>query len=135
MQNTITPMSKHRDDIVLKDITNAAQLIATFVDGLGKEDFLEDWKTRSAVLYQLTVIGEAVKRLSLEIRHTHSQIPWASMAGMRDHLVHAYDLVDWDEVWVTATRDVPGLSKQIEHLSDEPNPLHPKMADRRTITK
>jgi uncharacterized protein with HEPN domain len=40
------------------------------------------------------------------------------MAGMRDHLVHAYDLVDWDEVWETATRDVPGLLKQIEHLSE-----------------
>ena len=53
-------MSKHRDDIVLKDIINAAQLIAAFVDGLEKDGFSEDWKTRSAVLYQLTVIGEAV---------------------------------------------------------------------------
>jgi uncharacterized protein with HEPN domain len=39
------------------------------------------------------------------------------MAGMRDHLVHAYDLVDWDEVWETATRDVPSLLKQIGHIS------------------
>jgi uncharacterized protein with HEPN domain len=27
-------------------------------------------------------------------------------------------LVDWDEVWATATRDVPELLKQLEHLSD-----------------
>jgi uncharacterized protein with HEPN domain len=39
------------------------------------------------------------------------------MAEMRDHLVHAYDLVDWDEVWGTATRDVPSLLKQIGHIS------------------
>ncbi|MBN2388553.1 MAG: DUF86 domain-containing protein [Anaerolineales bacterium] len=64
------------------------------------------------------MIGEAVKRLSVEFRVAHPQIPWASMAGMRDHLVHAYDLVDWDEVWETATRDVPGLMKQIEYLSE-----------------
>ena len=57
-------MSKHRDDIVMKDIINAAQLIAAFVDGLGKDHFIDDLKTRSAVLYQLTVIGEAVKRFS-----------------------------------------------------------------------
>jgi uncharacterized protein with HEPN domain len=44
-------MSKHRDDIVRKDIINAAQLIAEFVDDLGKDGFIEDLKTRSAVLY------------------------------------------------------------------------------------
>jgi len=29
------------------------------------------------------------------------------MAGMRDHLIHGYDAVDLDEVWQTASRDVP----------------------------
>jgi uncharacterized protein with HEPN domain len=111
-------MSKHRDDIVLKDILNAAQLVSAFVEGFEKTAFMDDWKTRSAVLYQLTVVGEAVKRLSAEFRLANAQVPWALMAGMRDHLIHAYDLVDWDEVWETATRDVPGLLKEIKHLSE-----------------
>jgi uncharacterized protein with HEPN domain len=111
-------MSKHRDDIVLKDILNAAQLVAMFVEGFRKDIFINDLKTRSAVLYQLTVIGEAVKRLSTEFRTAHPQIPWALMAGMRDHLIHTYDLVDWDEVWTTAARDVPALLAQIEGLSE-----------------
>jgi uncharacterized protein with HEPN domain len=110
-------MSKHRDNIVLKDIVNAAQLIAVFVEGYNKDSFIDDWKTRSAVLYQLTVVGEAVKRLSEEFRSLHSHIPWALMAGMRDHLVHAYDLVDWDEVWKTATKDIPDLLEKIEQFA------------------
>ena len=109
-------MSKHRDDIVLKDILIAAQLVIAFVEGFEIGTFNEDWKTRSAVLYQLTVIGEAVKRLSAEFRAAHADIPWALMAGMRDHLVHAYDLVDWDEVWKTATTDIPQLLEKIEQL-------------------
>ncbi len=111
-------MSKHRDDIVLKDITNAAQLIATFINGFTRDAFVDDWKTRSAVLYQLTVIGETVKRLSDEFRAKHTHIPWALMAGMHDHLVHAYDLVDWDEVWKTATKDIPDLLDKIETLPE-----------------
>jgi uncharacterized protein with HEPN domain len=111
-------MSKHRDDIVLKDILNAAQLVAAFVEGFQKDVFMDDWKTRSAVLYQLTVVGEAVKRLSAEFRLAHAQVPWALIAGMRDHLIHAYDLVDWDEVWETVIRDVPGLLQEIERLSE-----------------
>ncbi len=110
-------MSRHREYIVLKDLSNAAQLIAAFVEGFHQETFIEDWKTRSAVLFQLTVIGEAVKRLSPGFRSAHAQVPWALMAGMRDHLIHAYDLVDWDEVWTTATRDVPGLLDRLGHLS------------------
>jgi uncharacterized protein with HEPN domain len=103
-----------RDESTLLDIARAARAIVTFVQGLQKEELLEDFKTRSAVLYQLIVMGEAVKRLSLEWREQHPEIPWSEMAGMRDHLIHGYDVVDWDEVWRTATRDVPDLLHKLE---------------------
>ena len=110
-------MSKHRDDIILNDIPNAGRLIVEFVEDTEQDIFVDDWKTRSAVLYQLTVVGEAGKRLSTEFRAANGQIPWALMAGMRDHLVHGYDLVDWDEVWKTATDDIPELLKKIGQLT------------------
>lgn len=105
-----------RDDVPLRDIANAARLVAEFVQGLDKSAFDFDWKTRSAVLYQLTVIGEAAKRLSKEFREQHAEIPWQLMAGMRDKLIHGYDLVDWDEVWKTAGADVPDVLSRIESL-------------------
>lgn len=105
-----------RDEATLFDIVTAARLVLGFIQGLGKEAFLDDLKTQSAVLYQLVVIGEAVKRLSQEFRAQHSEIPWALIAGMRDHLIHGYDIVDWDEVWKTATRDVPDLLGKVETL-------------------
>jgi uncharacterized protein with HEPN domain len=110
-------MSRHRDEIVLLDITNAAKLIASFIEGFKEDAFINDLKTRSAVLYHLTVIGEATKRLSPEFRKVNKQVPWALMAGMRDHLIHAYDLVDWREVWITASRDVPELLNLIENIA------------------
>ena len=103
-----------RDEGSLLDIAKAGRAVLTFTEGLQKEQFLEDFKTQSAVLYQLIVIGEAVKRLSFELRQQHPEIPWAPMAGMRDHLIHGYDVVDWDEVWRTATRDVPDLLNKLE---------------------
>lgn len=103
-----------RDEVVIQDIVNAAQLVVEFVKGFDRETFIYDWKTRSAVLYQLTVVGEAVKRLSMEFRAEHSQIPWTLIAGMRDNLIHGYDLIDWDEVWKTSTADVPDLLDKID---------------------
>ena len=105
-----------RDEATLLDIAKAAQLVIEFTQGMTKEEFLDDIKTRSAVLYQLLVMGEAVKRLSREFRARHPYIPWPLIAGMRDHLIHGYDMVDWDEVWKTATRDVPDLLAQMKPL-------------------
>lgn len=105
-----------RDDATLLDIARAARLVLAFKQGMTKKGFLDDTKTQSSVLYQLIVLGEAVKRLSAEFRAQHPEIPWSLIAGMRDHLIHGYDAVDWDEVWKTATDDVPDLLGRIEPL-------------------
>ena len=72
-----------RDDASLLDIVNAARLVQIFVQDMAKEDFLVDLKTQSAVLHQITVIGEAVRRLSPAFRERHPVLPWSLMAGMR----------------------------------------------------
>jgi len=105
-----------RDETTLLHIAEAARSVVGFVQGLSKTAFLDDFKTQSAVLYQLIVMGEAVTRLSAEFRAQHTEIPWSLIAGMRDHLIHGYDIVDWDEVWKTATSDVTILLSQIEPL-------------------
>ena len=87
-----------RDDATLLDIARAAQLIQRFISELPKDLFLADLKTQSAVLHQLTVLGEAVKRLSPAFRNQHPILPWSLIAGMRDHLTHGYDAVDLEEV-------------------------------------
>lgn len=102
-----------RDDAVLLDIARAADLILEFTREMDRESFAEDLKTQSAVLHQLLVMGEAVKRLSEDFRALHGAVPWALIAGMRDVLIHGYDIVDLDQVWRTATTDVPDLLAHI----------------------
>ncbi len=98
-----------RDEATLIDIANAAQLALDFAAGLTRDEFLRDLKTQSAVIHQLTILGEAVKRLSKDFRAHHSEIPWPLIAGMRNQLIHAYDAVDVDEVWRTLKKDIPDL--------------------------
>jgi len=102
-------MLQDKDTATLLDIARAARLILEFKGDLEKRGFLEDLKTQSAILHQLMVIGEAVKRLSATFRQRHPEIPWALMAGMRNSLIHGYDAVDFDEVWGTAASDIPAL--------------------------
>ena len=104
------------DEIVVLDIIRAARLAVDFKQGLDKAAFLEDIKTQSAVLHQLMVMGEAVKRLSMAYRNEHPHIPWKVMAGMRDVLIHGYDIVELNEVWKTVKVDVPQVLPLLEEL-------------------
>jgi len=105
-----------RDDATLLDIMNAAQLGVQFSEAVDRAAFLADAKTQSAVLHQLLILGEAVKRLSAEFRSAHPELPWKMMAGMRDKLVHEYDSVDLDEAWKTAKHDLPKVISALEPL-------------------
>lgn len=69
-----------RDKDTIFDILHAGQLIQQFKAGMTQAEFRQDPKTQSAILHQITVMGEAVKRLSLAFR---SQPPRHSLAVNR----------------------------------------------------
>lgn len=105
-----------RDEACLLDIARFAETILQLTAGMDEPAFQSDLRTQLAVLYELTVLGEAVKRLSLEFRDRYPDIPWRNMAGMRDKLIHDYDRVDARRVWEVVATNLPDLLKQLEPL-------------------
>jgi uncharacterized protein with HEPN domain len=105
-----------RDEATLLDAQKAARRVLEFTVGLDSAAFMSDAKTQSAVMHQLLVLGESVKRLSDEMRAQRPDIPWRLIAGMRDHLIHGYDIVDLDEVWKAVTDDIPNFLEAIQPL-------------------
>src|SRR6266496_3148321 len=57
-----------RDEAHVLDVLKAARLAIDFKGTADKAAFLADAKTQSAVVHQLLIIGEAVKRISPEFR-------------------------------------------------------------------
>lgn len=49
-----------------------------------------------AVLRNLAVVGEAVKSLPDDFKSQHADTPWASIAGLRNVVVHEYFRVNPD---------------------------------------
>lgn len=105
-----------RDEATLLDMAKFARIILDLMQGIDESTFQSDIRTQSAVLYQLTILGEAVKRLSDEFRQQHPEISWREIAGMRDKLIHQYDSVKMDLVWLTIQRDIPEFLKQLTPL-------------------
>jgi uncharacterized protein with HEPN domain len=83
-------MSERGDKDYLRDIREAGRRIGEYTGLMPYEAFLEDTKTQDAVIRNLEVIGEATKNVSVELRGRYPDIPWRSMAAVRDRLIHDY---------------------------------------------
>lgn len=73
-------MSHRKDMACLLDIAQAAQSIASFIEGMDEVAFRGDKKTQAAVQHQIMIIGEASKRLTPSFRAAHAHIPWNAIA-------------------------------------------------------
>jgi uncharacterized protein with HEPN domain len=105
-----------RDSASLLDIVRAGQLVLQFAQGLNREQLASDVLRQSAILYQISIMGEATKRLSREFREQHPEVPWDDVAGMRDIIAHQYDRLDLDIVWQVIQRNIPELLDMITPL-------------------
>jgi len=100
-------MSERRDTDLVADISDAARRIEEYIRGMTFEEFEKDTKTQDAVVRNIEIVGEAVKRLSGGFKRRHPDVPWKQMAGMHDVVVHRYFGVAIDIVWRVAKKDLP----------------------------
>ena len=87
---------------ILEAMTNAIE----FTKDMSYDEFVKDTKTVYAVIRAIEIIGEAVKNIPEETRKKYPDIPWRSMAGMRDKVIHAYFGVKIERIWEVVKRDI-----------------------------
>jgi uncharacterized protein with HEPN domain len=78
----------------IEDILDAMEKAEILVEEVNYKSFEEDFRINFAVVRALEIIGEATKRLPIDVRARYPDIPWRGMAGMRDRIAHGYDRVD-----------------------------------------
>lgn len=100
----------------LRDIMDWMENTQTFVDGVDRQEFMGDLKTRSAVERAVEIIGEASKHIPEDLRRQFPDVPWQGMAGMRDRVSHAYFGVDYDVLWQTVTEEIPPLLLRLKEI-------------------
>lgn len=104
------------DSVRIRHILDAAREAVAFTKGRSRADLDTDRKLNLSLVRLLEIIGEAGRSLSQEFRQEHLDLPWKSMVGMRDRLIHGYFDVNLDVVWETITEDLPGLVDKLEKI-------------------
>ncbi|PYI95484.1 MAG: hypothetical protein DME98_16310 [Verrucomicrobia bacterium] len=100
----------------LRDILEAARLIARYVANTSENAFLGDTQKQDAVIRRLEIIGEATAHLNENTRREVPALPFRKMRGMRNIVAHEYANVNLKIVWEVATVHVPEVCAALEQF-------------------
>lgn len=105
--------NKHRSFERLIHIRHAIRDIDVFIDGVDEDTFINDPLISSAVLFQFSVIGEALNHVDEEILRKYNY-PWYKVRGFRNFISHAYFQIKLEAVWEVIINDLPELKMMID---------------------
>jgi uncharacterized protein with HEPN domain len=97
----------------------ACERVPDFTEGMDLDGFAADERTYHATLHNLALIGEAATHIPKSVRESYPDIPWRSIVGARNVIMHVYLGVDDNLIWVMVTRSVPDLIPQLRDLLEE----------------
>lgn len=111
-----------KDPWRIRHILEAIDRVSRYVENLTFEDFVNDDRTFYAVVKNIEIIGEAANMLTYKFRESYPLIPWRSICGMRNYIVHEYFAVDSDVVWNVVKEDLPSLKQMLLEILDSKYP-------------
>ncbi|HUG91359.1 MAG TPA: HepT-like ribonuclease domain-containing protein [Planctomycetaceae bacterium] len=96
-----------------------------FATGRRRSDLDADRALNLSLTRLLEVIGEAAARVTEPTRNQCPQIPWPQIVGLRNRLIHGYDLVDFDVLWRIVQNDLPPLVTELRSILASGSPPTP----------
>jgi uncharacterized protein with HEPN domain len=97
-------------------MADALDAAMRFVEGRQRADLDTNEMLLFALVRAIEIVGEAASKVTAEARDEMTDLPWASIVGMRNRLVHAYFDINRDILWTTVTESVPALAGQLKDL-------------------
>ena len=114
-------MSKHDDYIYLFDMLNHAREAVELLADKNQDQLAADRLLQLALTRLLEIIGEAGNRVSTQTQQKNKQVPWKQIIGMRNRLIHGYDVIDYQLVWNTVRYDLPSLIRIMNEICSDSN--------------
>ncbi len=106
-------MSERSYLLYLTDIIDAAEAIFAYTAEVDFTQFSNDRMRYSAVIREFEIIGEAVSKLSDEIKAAVPDVKWQDIKDFRNLLVHQYAGIDLEIVWNVVKEDLPHLYREV----------------------
>ncbi len=103
----------------VEHVLDSIKAIEEFCRNKTQNDLKDDRKTRSAVIREIEVIGEAVKNISSSTKNKYDHIEWKKISGTRDKMIHHYFGIDLDVIWDIVRVHLPALKQNMLNIRAE----------------
>lgn len=113
-------MSKRDPYIALRQMLSHAGEAVDICQDKTRSDLDSDRLLNLALTRLIEIIGEAANRVPDSTQAKYPDFPWLQMIGARNRLIHGYDSVDFDILWIIVNRDLPVVISQLEDILDQP---------------
>lgn len=104
--------------LYVTDMIKFCERVLSYTAGMERDTFIGDSRTYDATIRNLQLIGQAASRIPTSVREAHREIPWRSIIGTRNRVVHAYLGIDDNVVWDIIQTDIPDLLPKLRQLLD-----------------
>ncbi|MDY7101065.1 MAG: HepT-like ribonuclease domain-containing protein [Actinomycetota bacterium] len=95
---------------------DAAEQIIRLTNGRTVAQLEGDRTVRDAVLWNFTVLGEAVNNLSSVVKGIDPTIEWGEPSRVRNRVVHGYWSADIEVLLATAQDDIPAFLEGVRDV-------------------
>jgi uncharacterized protein with HEPN domain len=112
-------MTLHDPLVRVHHMLDHAREAVEMVRDRSRADLDTDRQLNLSLVRLVEVIGEAAKHVPDDFRSRHPQVPWRQAVGMRNRIIHGYDVIDFDILWAVLQKDLPPLIKALEKIVNE----------------
>ncbi|MFZ1128466.1 DUF86 domain-containing protein [Methanoregula sp.] len=112
-------MSDRSPVLYLSEMLAAMEKVERYIAGVSYEEFVRQEQLVDAVERNIEKIGEAAAAVPDDIRNRHPEVPWKTIVGLRNKVIHHYFAVDHEVIYQIATKNIPETKDMIAGILRE----------------
>ena len=105
--------------LYLSEILASMDKIERYIAGVSYEEFIRNEQLVDAIERNIEKIGEAAAAIPEDLRNRHPDVPWKTIVGLKNKVIHHYFAVDHDVIWQIVTKNIPTTKPKIAEILKE----------------
>ena len=100
----------------LENMIGFCEDVLSITEGISEAEFSADITINRSALHTIALIGEAARHVPDAVKDAHPEVPWVSIIGTRNLIIHDYLGIDDDSIWEVVAKNIPELLPRLRAL-------------------
>ena len=113
-------MSRHDPMVYIHHMFDHATEARDMTRNRSRDDLDTDRMLNLSLVRLMEVVSDVSRRVPADFRSRYPHVPWHQTSDLHNLLIHAYDEIDFDTLWLIIQNEILPLIEQLETiLADE----------------